>query len=103
MDKLNNKCKSLSTLFSSSARARSASLASKDSRTDTDCSLAFSAYALRRFSLPGFSACTGSPLTTSNLDSAASSSFFATRADSSADITLFLIEEISFLRSDIRL
>lgn len=91
------------TSFSSKARARRASLASKESRTDTSSSLAFSAYDFKRFNLPGFSPRTGSPSTRVSFDSAASNSAFAVAASPSANARLFLREDISFLRSEIRL
>lgn len=91
------------TLFSSRARARRASLASKDSRADTSSSFFFSALDLKRVNFAGFSPRTGSPSTSESFDSAASNSTFAFVAASSADIITFLRDDISFLRSEIRL
>ena len=91
------------TLFSSRARARRASLASKDSRADTSSSFFFSALDLKRVNFEGVSPTTGSPSTSESFDSAASNSTFAFVAASSADIITFLRDDISFLRSEIRL
>lgn len=91
------------TSISSRARARRASLASKDSRTDTSSSFAFSSDDFKRFNFAGLSPRTGSPSTSVSIDSAASNSAFAFAATSSADTMFFFRDDISFLRSQIRL